>query len=521
MSLHTKIKSIIKPAIIIPAVLLFLTASSAFFLASSNSHADTTSAQASVTVPDTCYMSSSSTTHTGTATGGSYKENFGGESTVTVICNDRNGYSVYAIGCSGSDATNCSDTNKTKLIGASTNLTIPTGLSTDGSTSNWAMKLTPGTGSFAPTILNGYNNYSLVPAIATKVATLTSDINVSNLSQFKTSYAVAIASSQAADTYVGRVKYTVVHPNYVTPSGDLESYPITLGFGANTSSIIIDGTTYTSSSASPNLEYGTHTISGTYPSGYEFNSWSSTGSITIADSTSASTTISVTGAGTLMLTGKSGKLYMQDMTLAQCQKNVSNNIGEEIVAYDKRDESDYKIKYVNGQCWMTQNLRFVWSSSTTLTQALTNIGANKTITVGTLTSGDSYTEARVQYNNNTNSGAWYNFCAASAGDAAGCSDSATYSSDYDICPTGWRLPSSSELSNFTSFTSAISFYAYGYYNSGGSHYGNCNARCKGGYWSATPYDSTHQYFLWNDDGGKSIGKNFLKNYGFNIKCVKK
>ena len=321
MSLHTKLKSIIKPAIIIPAVLLFLTASSAFLLASSNSHADTTSAQASVTVPDTCYMSSTSTTHTDTATGGSYKENFGGESTVTVICNDRNGYSVYAIGCSGSDTTNCSDTNKTKLIGTSTSLTIPTGLSTDGSTSNWAMKLTPGTGSFAPTILNGYNNYSLVPATATKVATLTSDINVSNSSQFKTSYAVAVAPSQAADTYIGKVKYTVVHPNYANSDGTIPTYAVTLGFGANTSSIIIDGTTYTSASATLNLEYGTHAISATFPSGYEFDSWSASGGVTITDVSSASTTITVTGTGTLTLTGRKTPVLLYN-TIAAMSKGT-------------------------------------------------------------------------------------------------------------------------------------------------------------------------------------------------------
>ena len=321
MSLHTKIKSIIKPAIIIPAVLLFLTASSAFFLASSNSHAETTSAQASVTVPDTCYMSSSSTTHTGTVNGGSYTTDFGGESTVTVTCNDRNGYSVYAIDCSGSDTTNCSDTNKTKLIGASTSLTIPTGLSTDGSTSNWAMKLTPGTGSFAPTILNGYNNYSLVPATATKVATQTSDINVSNLSQFKTSYAVAVAPTQAADTYIGKVKYTVVHPNYVTPSGDLETYPVTLTLGANTSSITIDGTTYSTSGASPSLSYGTHTISATFPSGYELDSWSATGGVVISGPTSASTTITVTSAGTLSVAGRIPPVYLYD-TIAAMSKGT-------------------------------------------------------------------------------------------------------------------------------------------------------------------------------------------------------
>ena len=315
MSLHTKIKSIIKPAIIIPAVLLFLTASSAFFLASSNSHADTTSATASVTVPDTCYMSSTSTTHTGTASGGTYTENFGGESTVTVTCNDRNGYSVYAVGYSNDiEGTN-------GLIGTSTGLIIPTGTSTTGSVSNWAMRLTPIAGTFAPTILNGYNNYSLVPATATKVATLTSDINVSNLSQFKTSYAVAIASNQPADTYTGKVKYTVVHPNYVTPGGDLESYPVTLGFGANTSSIVIDGITYTSSSATPSIEYGTHTISATFPSGYEFDSWSASGSVTITDVSSTSTTITVTGTGTLSVAGRIPPVYLYD-TIAAMSKGT-------------------------------------------------------------------------------------------------------------------------------------------------------------------------------------------------------
>ena len=315
MTIHTKLsKRLINPTIIIPSIFLFLTVISALTLTKSPSSTkvsateDRKSALASVTVPDTCYMSSTSTTHTGTASGGTYTENFGGESTVTVTCNDRNGYSVYAVGYSNDiEGTN-------GLIGTSTGLIIPSGTSTSTNVSNWAMKLTPVAGTYAPTILSDTNgsfaNYHIVPTTTTKVATLTSDINVSNSSQFKTSYAVAVAPSQAADTYIGKVKYTVVHPNYSNADGTLESYPITLGFGANTSSIVIDGVTYTSTSATPNLTYGTHTISGTYPSGYEFSSWAASGSVSVASTSSASTTLTVTGTGTLTLTGKASPITL-------------------------------------------------------------------------------------------------------------------------------------------------------------------------------------------------------------------
>ena len=517
---------------IIALSLLGLTSVSAFGLMSSNSHAETTSAQASVTVPDTCYMSSTSTTHTDTATGGSYKENFGGESTVTVICNDRNGYSVYAIGCSGSDTTNCSDTDKTKLIGSSTNLTIPTGLSTDGSTSNWAMKLTPGTGSFAPTILNGYNNYSLVPATATKVATLTSDINVSNSSQFKTSYAVAIASSQAADTYVGKVKYTVVHPNYVTPSGDLESYPVTLGFGANTNSIIIDGTTYTSASASPNLEYGTHTISGTYPSGYEFSSWSSTGNITIADSTSASTTIGVTGAGTLTLIGIkpctatiSG--YMQDADTADSYCDGATG-----TMTDKRDNQTYTIAKIADALWMTRNLAIGCNGtgstygSSVSRKSLTSSNSNVSTTWSTPTAllsaaanssaTSGYTTAAMMCNSTY--GAWYNYVAATAGTISG--DSNQKVDTYNICPKGWTLPRyntsspAGSINSITSQATAFSPVKGGIYNNGSN-----TGASVGFWWSATARTATGRHYLFYNGSILSTESNY-RYAGLYVRCVR-
>ena len=535
-------------AIFIIALSLFgLTSVSAFGLMSSNSHAETTSATASVTVPDTCYLSSnieSGHEHTDTLSGGEYKANIG-ETTVSVVCNDRNGYSVYAIGCSGSDATNCSDTNKTKLIGTSTNLTIPTGLSTDGSTSNWAMKLTPGTGSFAPTILNGYNNYSLVPATATKVATLTSDINVSNSSQFKTSYAVAVAPSQAADTYIGKVKYTVVHPNYSNADGTLESYPVTLGFGANTSSIIVDGTTYTSSSATPNLEYGTHTISGTYPSGYEFSSWSATGNITIADSASASTTINVTGAGTLTLTGQkqvvtfakayaaagksqdSGYYKMQDMTGNICSSVTD---GQSATLRDTRNGgTNYTVAKIGSICWMTQNLMLGSSSTITLTSADSNVGSSgytlpKRGTRGNSASGQYVwgNDTQCTDSSTTACAGYYSYAAATAG-----TNPSSGAASSDICPAGWRLPTQAEFTTLKStYTTGaaltkspfLGVYAGRYYNSSFSNGGSY-----GYYWSST-VDISYSYlayYLYFNSSSAHVSTYDDKSRGNSVRCVAK
>ena len=536
-------------AIFIIALSLFgLTSLSALTLLSSNSHADTTSATASVTVPDTCYLSSnieSGHEHTDTLSGGEYKANIG-ETTVSVVCNDRNGYSVYAIGCSGSDATNCSDANKTKLIGASTNLTIPTGLSTDGSTSNWAMKLTPVTGSFAPTILNGYNNYSLVPATATKVATLTSDINVSNSSQFKTTYAVAIASSQAADTYVGKVKYTVVHPNYTNSDGTIPTYAVTLGIGANTSSIIIDGTTYTSSSATPNLEYGTHTISGTYPTGYEFSSWSSTGNINIADSTSASTTINVTGAGTLTLAGQkqvvtfakayaaagktqtSGYYKMQDMTGSICSSVTDGQ--SDTLRGTRASGINYTVAKIGSLCWMTRNLDL--PGGTKITNSDSNITASSYTLPASSTSGFSDNSTAYVYNsdstnfNDTSCGSnnpcysYYSYVAATAG-----TNPSSGAAGSDICPYGWRLPTQAELTTLKNSYSTgaklvdspfLGVYAGSYRNSSSF----LNGGSYGYYWSSTAYNSNGAYYLYFDSSSANVGST-NKRYGSSVRCVAK
>ena len=208
-------------------VLLSMTILSGIALSSTFVSADNTEVIDTVelTVPVACTMSGTGTTHTATLNPGTYSgasgseyENGIGKTTLTAICNDDNGFSIYAIGYTGDEY------GVTNLIGSNTNGTIATKAYASGdTTSNWSMKLTKVTDtseSYNPqnlTISTGYDNWIAVPATYTKVAQYKANTGSSTTdttlgAKLETTYAAYIASSQAADTYVGQVKYTMVHP---------------------------------------------------------------------------------------------------------------------------------------------------------------------------------------------------------------------------------------------------------------------------------------------------------------------
>ena len=350
------------------ASLACLTSLSTFVLSSSYSHAETTdTALASVTVPDVCTLEDSvvGTAHTATVSVGSYTPNIG-ETTIKVTCNDNNGYSLYAVGYSNDTVGN------TNLIG--TNGNIVTGTANDGSVSNWAMKLTAVSNSFTPTILNGYDNYHVVPDTATKVATRTESIDASSTSEIKTTYAVSISPSQAKGDYTGKVKYTVVHPHYANANGTVDSYDIPINFvGAGIESVTFTASSYpsrtvTTSGNSVNLVNGVeYTVTASITSNYEFVSWSlnnssygslgstSTNPTTFTPNTnSTNAIITITGQKIVIdycdVNNVADENCMQAMTLSQCPTE-----GKTVT--DARDGSTYTIKKLaDGKCWMTQNL---------------------------------------------------------------------------------------------------------------------------------------------------------------------
>ena len=180
-------------------------------------HSSATSSSSGVdqiqfSLSSSCTMSSAvDEAHTKEINNGTYHSGVG-KTTVTTLCNDGNGYSIYANGYSNNEEGN------NKLINSEyPEFSINTGLNTNGSTSAWAMKLNNVENDPTPPVIEqNYNNiYGIVPTFWTKVASRTaSTTDMDEGSSFTTTYAVYASSNQHAGTYVGQVMYLLTHPAY-------------------------------------------------------------------------------------------------------------------------------------------------------------------------------------------------------------------------------------------------------------------------------------------------------------------
>lgn len=272
------------------------------------------------------------------------------------------------------------------------------------------------------------------------------------------------------------------------------------------SSITLNGTTKTNGQTM-SLACGTYNLTGAFSSGYEFSSWSNSGG-SIANTGALNTTYTINGNGTITLNGKSSVLYMQNFTKSQCQAQASSS---NVTVVDSRDNNSYTVRYINGNCWMTQNLRL--SGGRTLTSADSNVASSWSFPSTELAGNSySYTAPQSTISSNTSYGGYYNFCAASAG--TNCQSSSTYNTTYDICPKGWRLPTYNEQQGITSYSSAFSPVTGGYYN-----YGSLYATSGGYWWSSTASTSNDQYNLYYSNS--SLGtSNVNKYFGFCVRCVR-
>lgn len=161
-----------------------------------------------------------------------------GRTTLTTFCNDRNGYVVYAVG----DSDNTIGNNKL-ISSINSNYDIVSGTETNGSTSQWAMKLSalsnnigdtnnPGyitndsnetvatnQGIDTPIIDSLYNNtFGIVPTAWTRVVYKSSGtVNSTSGSSFSTTYSIYTSPIQPAGTYTGQVKYLLTHPSSAGP----------------------------------------------------------------------------------------------------------------------------------------------------------------------------------------------------------------------------------------------------------------------------------------------------------------
>ena len=503
-------------------VLLIMTILTGIALSSNVVSADTEVIDTvELTVPVACTMSGTGTTHNATLNPGTYSAASGsdyeagiGKTTLQTVCNDYNGFSIYAIGFTGDSY---DSTNHTKLVGASTNQTIDTAVYTNGdTTSSWSMKLnkvTDTSTSYNPgnlTITTSYDSWHAVPASYTKVAEYHASTGSSATdtvlgSKLETTYAVYISSTQPADTYSGQVKYTLVHPYTEQPLQPQQATAGCINYFPNGSNVI--GTMGCQSATDGNdIDLLASNFSRT---GYGFAGWSDKfdyvtnnaahfygpqETITVPIGTTASGlslyAVWVPSAGSLQDTSKVSQLCGTGQgSLTTAPTDGTANLTSVSALTDQRDNNTYAIaKLADGKCWMIENLRLEstaeHNSDGTLAQGynssfagLANVESadfSDSTTANSLYSTDGSTDKTIsgsyqgyrfpRYNNtNTsvrassptaNTGAMYSYGNYYTWHAA-IADTTYYSSgDHgttSLCPTGWRLPIGNQSTATNSF----------------------------------------------------------------------
>ena len=172
-----------------------------------------------INVSSSCTLSATGTSSHTADVGNSQSVSDIGTTNLNVICNDNSGYAIYAIGYTdniyGKTVLSSSTLGSARDI--ITSSTVTTG------TSSWAMKLASTTGTYAPTIVSDFASYHAVPEEYTKVAYYAASTDAganATGSSFSTTYRAYVSPTQPAGTYVGQVKYTLVHPNGEFPMPD-------------------------------------------------------------------------------------------------------------------------------------------------------------------------------------------------------------------------------------------------------------------------------------------------------------
>ena len=432
-----------------------------------------------LTVPVSCTMTSTSdTAHTASIPNNTYQSDIG-TTTFTTFCNDNNGHSIYAVGYSNNEH---GDTNLLNTDG-DTSSSIITGTATSGNTSNWAMKLVPVTGTFAPTIENGFDSYHVVPDTYTKVATFTSPTTIAAGSSFQSTYQIFVSGTQKAGTYVGKVKYTMVHPASEVPVEPVSCDAGKICYTPNASGIT---DTMGDQSASSNSEVALWAYNFLRP-GYGFAGWNTEydySGTTYGPNETITTGDLSTGGLTLYAYWIPTAGSLQNWTGCSAM-----SIGDVTALTDTRDNNTYAIaKLADGKCWMIENLRLDDTPELTTTNTdnpslpLTNtwyisssnystpITSNHLSVTSNSWCQELYIDANISkcdnqsmlntdnttnpaasmsdtYANIVGYGNYYNWYSATAGNGAYNANTNNDSISGSICPIGWRLPRGGNKNN--------------------------------------------------------------------------
>ena len=436
-----------------------------------------------IDIPASCSLTNTvGSAHTATIETGVYQENIG-ETTFKVFCNDSEGFAVYAVGYTNDEFGN--NTLKPAMVDNSN--AVATGTATSGNTSNWAMKLSAVSGTYAPTIHSteensntySFTSYHTIPSEYTKVASYSSNTDVTTGSSFKSTYAAFISQTQLADSYTGKVKYTVVHPaNADVPMSTISSL--------------------------------------TYMQ--DFNELTPSQRAAVLNSMSYNTTYS-------LIDNRDNKTY-------QVAKLKDDNI------WMAENLDLGRTTLTGGLTSANTNLD---ANAATVTASTFNswIKSSGTATYTSaelipLTTSNTSDGLDIDTTSSTPYGTLYNYCAASAGTICSASGANNNDAISDICPAGWRLP----IGGFYGETSLL--YDLTDYNtnakmrapiaSGGAAFAlagifnNSTPTIQGSYgcyWSSTRNNGSSMHYLGLHTAGVYPANNDYRYYGYAVRCVAK
>ena len=362
-----------------------------------------------VNVPASCTLSGlGMDSHAATIANGVYMPNIG-TTNMKINCNDDAGFSIYATGFTGNQV---GETNSNKLVGtALTNYAvIDTGTNTghDGNDSAWAMKLDASSSYLDIDILDGYDDYSEVPDGYHQVAMRESgtgvNIGASGVT-LTTTYAAYISRFQPMDTYIGKVKYVLVHPGnahvptplYLQDTDGIDAAVPNIG-DTTIATDIRDGLDYMVGRLADGNVWLLENL------GLDLAMPNASEYITDENTNASSVSLNalfngVPGGG-------------QDENLARAAV-VSEDSRAVVERYEVSSFVDSYTVPVIDSTYM----------SATLSHA---------------------TSTRGLYDDDWVIGTYYNFCAASAGSYCYDRKSGSGGATEDICPAGWRMPTDGE-----------------------------------------------------------------------------
>lgn len=371
---------------------------------------------------------------------------------------------------------------------------------------------------YKPSKFNSLANSNYLPAPTTFSSTLdkTSAANAT-ANDYTISLGLRADYSTAANTYTNAFVITAV-PNPI-------AYVIT--YDANTTDTVSNMPAAQNSTTSATEI----TLTNNIPSreGYNFKGWCSIAPTEARPNVCAGIAyqpgnaydIDQTTENITTLYAMWAKPSLQEYSYMECASKAVDN---PVILTDIRNNKDYTVRYINGNCWMTQNLKI--DKGQEMTPEDTNITSNFTMPTNDLSSGVSSTVPKVHEDADT--GNWYNFCAATAGEICNSSAASNDDAAQDICPAGWRLPTAYEQRDSLTngkWQSYVSDYPLafnptpaGIFNSAGNF---VTAGTGGVWWSSTLNKDNSYRISYEEGNGLYSGNASSRASGFSVRCIKR